>query len=284
MRREECALLRRFQRDNDTQKMRIIGRTGTLPYIRDIPRCGWGREHKEVCDTRTSFGMAHSHLINTFANNKVRVLHCISLYLTSSGEYILPSKKGTEAMSDEQYDFGRVELLDAESIGEPGNRRFRIFARSPRGTASLWIERDQLDVLSIAIDKILAQISGGEVLRPEAMASVPIPPGAPTNFPDTPDVEFQVLSMQIGYDPDQDMILLRAAPLELIEQDGEVIVREDPEPLFSGFMTRAQATRLSSHIIGIMASGRPRCPFCQNPMEPGHICAKQNGYHPIGLN
>lgn len=187
-------------------------------------------------------------------------------------------------MSDEMYDFGRVELLDAEAIGAPGNRRFRLFAQSPRGTASMWIEREQLDALSVAIDKILAQVSGGEVLRPEALANVPTPPGAPASFPETPDVEFQVLHMQIGYDGDSDLILLRAAPLELEEQDGEVTLREDVDPLFSGLMTRAQATRLSAHIIGIMASGRPRCPFCNRPMEPNHVCEKQNGYHPIGLN
>jgi uncharacterized repeat protein (TIGR03847 family) len=187
-------------------------------------------------------------------------------------------------MSDEMHDFGRAELLDAEAIGQPGERRFRLFARSPHGTASLWMEREQLEALSLAIDQMLTQISEGDVLHPEALAEVPAAPGAPADFPDEPDVEFQVAHMQIGYDEDRDRILMRAAPLELVERDGEMAVREDTPALFSAYITRAQATTLSAHIVAILARGRPRCPFCGRPMEQPHVCEKQNGYHPIGLN
>jgi uncharacterized repeat protein (TIGR03847 family) len=187
-------------------------------------------------------------------------------------------------MSEELQDFGRAHLFDAEAVGEPGNRRFRLFARSHTLTAGLWLEREQLEQLSIAIDRLLARLSGGEILRPEAMAHIAAPPTAPDDFPAHPDLEFQISSMQLGYDPDHDLILLRAAPLELIERKGELLVNEDAEPLFSVLLTRAQATRLSSHLLSILASGRPRCPYCNQPMESRHICEKQNGYHPASLN
>jgi uncharacterized repeat protein (TIGR03847 family) len=187
-------------------------------------------------------------------------------------------------MSDEQRDFGQAELFDAEAIGQPGNRRFRLYYRSHRGTASLWLEREQMEALSLAIDQMLAQISGGDVLRPEALANPPTPPSAPPDFPEHPDVEFRVAQMQLGYDEDGDRIILRAAPLELVEQDGELAVREDVEPQFSASISRAQATRVSSHIVGILASGRPRCPFCGRPMQEKHVCEKQNGFHPVGMN
>jgi uncharacterized repeat protein (TIGR03847 family) len=192
--------------------------------------------------------------------------------------------RAAELMSEELQDFGRADLFDAESVGEPGSRRFRLFARSRNHTAGLWLEREQLEQLSIAIDRLLARLSGGEVLRPEAMAQVAAPPTAPDDFPAHPDLEFQVSSMQLGYDPDHDLILLRAAPLELIEREGELLVNEDSEPLFSVLITRAHATRLSAHLLSILASGRPRCPFCNRPMESPHICEKQNGYHPASLN
>ncbi len=51
-------------------------------------------------------------------------------------------------MSGALHDFGRAELVDAEAIGEPGHRRFRLFARSSYGTASLWLERQQMEALS----------------------------------------------------------------------------------------------------------------------------------------
>jgi|SRR5579871_115354 uncharacterized repeat protein (TIGR03847 family) len=187
-------------------------------------------------------------------------------------------------MSEELQDFGRAEVFDAEAVGEPGNRRFRLFARHRSITAALWLEREQLEQLSLAVDRLLARLSGGEILRPEAMAEVVPPPGAPADFPAHPDLEFQVSSMQLGYDPDHDLILLRAAPLELIEREGELLVSEDSEPLFSVLITRAHATRLSAHLLSILASGRPRCPFCDRPMGPHHMCEKQNGYHPASLN
>jgi uncharacterized repeat protein (TIGR03847 family) len=90
--------------------------------------------------------------------------------------------------------------------------------------------------------------------------------------------------MQIGYDETTDLITLRAAPLLLIEQEGELVTADDAEFLLSITSTRTQAERLSAHITAILAAGRPRCPFCGRPMQDGHICEKQNGYHPIGLN
>ena len=68
-------------------------------------------------------------------------------------------------MSEDQIDFGRAQLLGAEAIGEPGNRRFRIYARSLRGSASLWLEREQLDALGQALEQLIARITSGMALR-----------------------------------------------------------------------------------------------------------------------
>src|SRR5215469_6803562 len=141
-------------------------------------------------------------------------------------------------MSDDLQDFGIADLLDVEAIGKPGERRFRVFAQSGRATASLWLEREHLDQLSVAIDELLARVTGGAVLRPEAMAEVAAPPGAPRDFPARPDVDFQVAAMQIGYDENRELVLLRAAPLEVVEEEGEVGARADVEMAFSAFITR----------------------------------------------
>lgn len=187
-------------------------------------------------------------------------------------------------MSQELNDFGRPDLLDAEALGQPGQRRFRVFARRDERTASLWMEREQMEALSLAIDQLLATVSEAPVLRPEAQTEIPKPPGAPDDFPTDPDVEFQVAQLKLGYDEDDDAIVLFAAPLVLVEQDGEVTAEEDPAPQFVAHLTRGQATRLSGHITGALAGGRPRCPLCGQPLEPGHVCVKQNGYHPVELN
>lgn len=188
-------------------------------------------------------------------------------------------------MAGEHYDFGNADIVDVESVGQPGNRRFRLFAESPRGlTASLWMEREQMEALAVAIDRLLAQVSGRVVLRPEAQASSGPPPSAPPDFPRRPDIEFQVGQLQLGYDEDDDRVVLRAAPLEVIERDGDLEVREDVEPEFAVSLSQTHATRLSVHITNVLGAGRPRCPLCGRPMSAGHVCEKQNGYHPVSLN
>ena len=187
-------------------------------------------------------------------------------------------------MSQELNDFGRPDILDAEAIGQPGQRRFRVFARRGQRTASLWLEREQMEALSLAIDQLLAQVSDDLVLRPEAQAEIPKPPGAPDDFPTHPDIEFQVSQLKLGYDEEDDAVVFIAAPLVLVEQDGEMLAEEDPDPQCVAHLTRQHAKRLSGHITGALAGGRPRCPLCGQPMEPAHVCIKQNGYHPVELN
>jgi uncharacterized repeat protein (TIGR03847 family) len=186
-------------------------------------------------------------------------------------------------MSREAYDFGRADLLDAEAIGKPGRRRFRLFVRARGRTAGLWLEREQLQALADAIDQLLAQLAGGDVLRNLFPAPNIEVSGAPPDFPDHPDIEFQIGELSLGYDERENLLVILAAPLEVLEE-GETRARGSSEPGFAARFSRDQATTLSQHIQSILASGRPRCPLCGAPLGPEpHACPKQNGHHPIEL-
>src|SRR5262249_42659959 len=187
-------------------------------------------------------------------------------------------------MSGTMRDSGRAEILGAEAMGEPGARRFRLFARGRRGeTASLWMEKEQLEALAVAMERLLAHAAGRRALRREASADPTPPPSAPADFPDQASVEFVVGQLQIGYDPDEELIFLRASSIESL-LGADVESAEEFEPEFSIAASRAQIGTTSADIAGVLGAGRPRCPLCGRPMQEGHICDKQNGYHPIGLN
>jgi uncharacterized repeat protein (TIGR03847 family) len=187
-------------------------------------------------------------------------------------------------MSREAYDFGRVDLLDAEAIGKPGRRRFRLFARARGRTAVLWIEREQLQALADAVDQLLAQIAGGEVFRNLIAPQTADVPGAPPDFPAHPDIEFQIGELSLGYDERNNLLAVLATPLELGEEGGEMRARRSQEPGFAARLSRDQATTLSQHIQSILSAGRPRCNLCGAPLGPEpHACPKQNGHHPIQI-
>src|SRR5262249_22530542 len=56
-------------------------------------------------------------------------------------------------------DFGLVDAVDAEAIGEPGRRTFRVRARAGDQYAALWIEKEQLTALGRGISSLLAERS-----------------------------------------------------------------------------------------------------------------------------
>jgi len=177
-----------------------------------------------------------------------------------------------------------VEKVGAEAIGQPGQRRFRLFAVVRDISIALWMEKEQLNNLSIALDRILAQLTEGRILRTEAQASAQPPPeGAPANFPAKPNYEFQVGQLRISYDERRNLLVLISVPLEIVMEPGQepqVILREEDSLSFR--FTLQQAQHLSSSITILVSSGRPVCPLCGTPLDDGpHACAKQNGHREL---
>jgi uncharacterized repeat protein (TIGR03847 family) len=182
-------------------------------------------------------------------------------------------------------DLGSVQVLGAEAIGEPGQRRFRLFVENAEATAILWMEKEQLNRLALALDQALAQVTEGQILRTEAQAGGN--PSSiirlPADFPQTPGYEFAVGHMQLSYDGRNDLFLLKAVPGEIFIEAGlepRLLLHE--EDALSFFFTQQQAQALSSTITAVVTSGRPTCPLCGAPLDEGpHSCVQQNGHREI---
>lgn len=181
-------------------------------------------------------------------------------------------------------DLGPVEIVGVEAIGQPGERRFRLFALVRDISIALWMEKEQLNNLSIALDRILAQLTEGRILRTEAQATPPPPPeGAPARFPAKPTYEFQVGQLRISYDERRGLLVLISVPMEIVMEPGQepqIILREDNSLSFR--FTLQQAHQLTSSITILVSSGRPVCPLCRMPLDGGpHACVKQNGHREL---
>ncbi len=181
-------------------------------------------------------------------------------------------------------DLGPVNILGADAVGEPGQRRFRLYAQAGSRSAIMWMEKEQLNTLSLALDRALAQITDGKVLRPLAQAG-PKPETAemPASFPTHPTFELQVGQIRIGYDQGRDLLALIAAPIEILLERGQeprALIRE--EESVSIFFTMQQAQVLTSSITVLVTSGRPVCPLCNRLLDGGpHACAPQNGHKQV---
>jgi uncharacterized repeat protein (TIGR03847 family) len=181
-------------------------------------------------------------------------------------------------------DMGPVTILGVDAVGEPGQRRFRLYAQAGSRSAIMWMEKEQLNMLSLALDRALAQLTDGKLLRTLAQAGPkPEAEGMPASFPGHPSFEFQVGQIRIGYDQSRDLLALIASPIEILLERGQeprALIREDESVAI--FFTLQQAHTLTSSVTVLVASGRPVCPLCNAPLDGGpHACAPQNGHRQI---
>jgi len=182
-------------------------------------------------------------------------------------------------------DLGMAEILGADAVGQPGQRRFRLFVRTHTSSAILWMEKEQLLNLSLVIDRVLAQISEGHILRTEAQAGglSPVIGDLPVGFPSPVVYDFQVGQLRLSFDGDQEAFILAAVPFEIVEDEsGDPQLHLRTENALTFFFTSAQAQHLTARITFLVKSGRPLCPLCQTPLDGGpHSCIKQNGHREI---
>jgi len=158
------------------------------------------------------------------------------------------------------YDLGPVHALDAEAIGAPGKRTFRIRAWKDEFTASLWLEKQQLLALSLALRQVMAQTG-------QNPQSTPLPTQP---FPDQPTVDMKLGRLALGRDEDSDRLILWA------HQAGS---SEDAPPDFSCHFAWEQALTFCERAEAVCAAGRPVCPLCGEPVDPeGHVCVRSNGH------
>jgi uncharacterized repeat protein (TIGR03847 family) len=168
----------------------------------------------------------------------------------------------------QHHEYDLLTVLEAEAIGQPGQRRFRIIGGVGNDVVSLWMEKEQLQALGLAIEQLVMQLRDAQIVVQdvEAQAAPSIGDVAPT----TP--EYLVSKMAIGYDDERNLVALFAHD---VEQE------DDDEPIFAGRAALSTAKALAGQIAEVVAAGRPRCPRCGAPIGPeGHVCPHSNGHLP----
>jgi uncharacterized repeat protein (TIGR03847 family) len=130
------------------------------------------------------------------------------------------------------------------------------------------VEREHLERLAMLVEQLLTgwpavQVAGTSAGQGEGKAR-----SAP--FTSSPDVDFRVGQLAVGYDESNSLYVLLAHNVE--SESSET-------PDFTCRVTRAQLRGLSETIPPLLAAGRPRCPMCERPLGPSpHHCERANGH------
>ena len=180
------------------------------------------------------------------------------------------------------WEFRLPERFVLGTVGMPGERTFYLQAKSGADIVSVAFEKQQASVLAERIDQLLNEVQGTRA--PEGI----IPDKAPPELADTAPLdvpleeEFRVGAMALGWDESNNLVVLEAhavseqdgfEPPELTDDDAE-----GPDTL-RVWLAAPYARAFAERARSVIASGRPSCPFCQQPLDPhGHICPRANGY------
>ncbi|MBI4233841.1 MAG: DUF3090 family protein [Chloroflexi bacterium] len=163
-------------------------------------------------------------------------------------------------MPEARHDLGLTARLNANATGAPGQRRFRLLVEAERGTACLWLEKEQLFQLALAIQQLLTSAQQRTVQQPapESLAG------------EGPSFDFKVERLALGHDEERDLFLLVAY---------EAATRRASRPILGLWATRQQLHSLAEEALEVCAAGRPLCQLCGGPIGPGpHICPRSNGH------
>jgi uncharacterized repeat protein (TIGR03847 family) len=192
------------------------------------------------------------------------------------------------------YDFGRPDRFIAGTVGQPGNRTFFLQAKRGSSLVSVVLEKVQVQVLAERMALLLAEVARRGVLVPEALA----PADDDTAPLEEPLVEaFRVGTMTLAWDGKGDEIVVEARAQEDEEIDEEEaeedegdepdddeeeeLSDDDPEgpDLIRVRLTPVRARAFAERALRTVAAGRPPCPMCGQPLDPGgHLCPRRNGY------
>ena len=172
-------------------------------------------------------------------------------------------------MTSYLFDLKQCSRITVGAIGPAGRRTFYLQGVQGRQVISLLIEKQHAQAMAVAIDELLSEL---EQQYPLDRPAPDLPRDLSLLDPVTPT--FAVGRMGLGYEADQDMLLIF---VEELLSDEEMALREPAAGRF--WVTRGQMQALSAHVKKLAAAGRPTCALCGNPIDPdGHFCPPSNGH------
>ena len=160
----------------------------------------------------------------------------------------------------ESFDLERPDHFTAGAVGPPGQRVFYLQAREGRALVTLKSEKEQVRALGEYLSTLLERVADAGDPRPASLALL-----------EPVQEAWAVGTIGVGYDEPSGRVVVVLTGV--VEEESE----EAPSARFA--LTRAQAAAFVDRAQDLMRGGRPVCPMCSGPIDPGgHVCPRSNGH------
>ena len=168
------------------------------------------------------------------------------------------------------HQFDWPDRVVVGTVGPPGSRSFYLQVRDGARNASVALEKQQSAVLAEKIDEILDALMADEGNRFSVPAATPaeLVDNEPLDQP--VEEQFRTGLLRLGWDPSTAQVVVEAFRLDDADEDApdpveptEVLVVRMPVGTARAFVERTRQ---------VVASGRPLCLICGEPMDDGHVC------------
>lgn len=177
---------------------------------------------------------------------------------------MLKVQSSMESPGNQPVPGGDAQFVEPQALGEPGERRFRIVVVIDGITWILWMEKQQVQALGLAIEQILEMMPAPNFLPDWVMQE--------TELDERTDLQFRVGRLEMGFDASDNQVVIAAHDMQQDDMDAAPDMR---------FRMSLQMARAFSEVAAeLMTQGRPLCPMCGLPRENGHVCPEQNGHLP----
>jgi uncharacterized repeat protein (TIGR03847 family) len=185
-------------------------------------------------------------------------------------------------MAHQVYAFEPPERFVAGTVGPPGERTFFLQARGGGRLVTVALEKVQVALLAEKLDELLI-----EAHRRFGIELTELVPPADNEPLETPlDEEFRVGTLGLAFDVDTATVVIEAIAVGESEEAEEETTEEEVEEADADRdrlrvrLTPAETRAFIDRAKRVLASGRPQCPLCGQPLDPrGHLCPRHNGYH-----
>jgi len=171
-----------------------------------------------------------------------------------------------------ELDLDPVAHITADALGLPGQRVFYLqgWRENDPQPVTVILEKVQLQSLAIGVEQILAELAQKQPELSEADSDYD---EQKMHIHSPVDPLFRAGDIGLGYDVDRDLMVVQAREILVEGKDAEQM------GIIRFWCSRSQVRSLARWSVEVINRGRPICPQCGEPMDPGgHFCPKKNGH------